>query len=69
MLVEWGCKQADKDGFRACIEGMPDGLQLYKKFGFKEVGKFKMDLNPFGIDHEAVLVELLREPKEGLNGP
>ena len=47
MLVEWGCKQADKDGFRAFIGGMLDGLELYAKFGFKEVGKFKMGLNHF----------------------
>ena len=34
MLVDWGIKRAQKDGFVAFLEAEPDAVRLYAKHGF-----------------------------------
>lgn len=44
MLVKWGTAQADERGLPCYLESSPEGLGLYKKHGFKEVGFFDTDI-------------------------
>jgi len=44
MLVKWGTDQADKRGLPCFLESSPEGLGLYRKHGFKEVGFFDTDI-------------------------
>ncbi|MCJ1359336.1 MAG: hypothetical protein MMC33_009337 [Icmadophila ericetorum] len=48
MLVEWGVKKADECGLMAYTEASPQGLGLYLKYGFEEVDRHTVDLEPWG---------------------
>lgn len=47
-LVEWGVKKADELGLVAYTEASPKGLGLYLKYGFEEVDRVTVDLEPWG---------------------
>ncbi|KAK0334469.1 hypothetical protein LTR91_007241 [Friedmanniomyces endolithicus] len=49
-LLSWGCDQADKHGVAMCLESTPAGMELYKRFGFREVRTLKADMRQFGWD-------------------
>lgn len=42
MLMEWGCKQADKMGLDSYLLASPAATRLYGKFGFKAVGEVEV---------------------------
>ena len=44
MLVKWGTDQADERGLPCFLESSPEGLGLYRKHGFREVGFFDTDI-------------------------
>jgi GNAT superfamily N-acetyltransferase len=48
MLVEWGCREADKRGVEAYLEASVMGAPLYERFGFKKVRTVQVDLKQFG---------------------
>jgi ribosomal protein S18 acetylase RimI-like enzyme len=37
MLMKWGVDRADEDGWECYLDSTPDGIQLYEKYGFREV--------------------------------
>lgn len=37
MLLQWGLQKADEKGVEAYLESSPEGLSLYRRFGFREV--------------------------------
>ena len=43
MMLQWGCDLADLLGLPGWIEASKDGNQLYKTFGFSELGDFAAD--------------------------
>jgi len=47
-LLEWGLRQADEAGIECWIDASPEGLGLYKKNGWREVGKVDIDLAKWG---------------------
>lgn len=47
-LVAWGCRKADESGLLAYCEASPEGLNLYKRHGFREVDRVTVDLEPWG---------------------
>ena len=49
-LLSWGCDQADEHGVAMCLESTPAGMELYKRFGFREVRTLKADMRQFGWD-------------------
>ena len=65
MLMEWGTGLADDNGLECWLEGTPDGLRLYRKFGYREVERFGIDLEKWdegkgkGVFEHIVMV---REP-------
>lgn len=36
MLIEWGCKEADKQGKLAYVDASDAGKPVYMKFGFEQ---------------------------------
>lgn len=47
-LLDWGLKEADKEGLECWIDSSPFGLGLYKKHGWEEVGYLDIDLGRWG---------------------
>jgi GNAT superfamily N-acetyltransferase len=47
-LVEWGIKTADEKGLQVYIEATEAGLNLYLRYGMKEVDRVDVDLEPWG---------------------
>lgn len=67
-LLSWGVDQADRLGVPVCLESSPAGLNLYQRFGFKNVRTLKADMRLFGWDREydeeaAKRVWMVREPQ------
>ncbi|RFU29437.1 hypothetical protein B7463_g6908, partial [Scytalidium lignicola] len=57
-LIRWGLEKADEEDVETYLEGSPDGVPIYRRFGFEEVGR----LNVF--EGKFVEVFMLR-PKQG----
>jgi hypothetical protein len=36
-MLAYGCDKADEQGFEAYLEASPEAVQLYEKFGFRDV--------------------------------
>ncbi|TKA70600.1 hypothetical protein B0A55_06704 [Friedmanniomyces simplex] len=71
-LLGWGCDQADKHGVTMCLESTPAGLELYERFGFREVRTLKADMRQFGwempYDEEAAKrVWMVRDAKDHIH--
>jgi GNAT superfamily N-acetyltransferase len=64
-LLEWGLQKADEEQLNCWIDASPFGLGLYKKVGWKEVGKLNVDLGQFGGEEGKVrtTVHMVRAPK------
>jgi len=63
-LLERGLADVDAAGARAYIEASRGGYPLYKRYGFKDVGKISMDLDTFGLDAGIEdMPFLIREPQ------
>lgn len=68
MLIEWGCEIAQKHGISAFLEATSAGLPLYRKSGFKEVGKFVLDLEKYGGVGSKVNVQMIKSPQVSSGG-
>lgn len=44
-LTRWGIERAAEHGLDTTVFASPMGLELYKKLGFKEVGKFRVQVD------------------------
>jgi hypothetical protein len=42
--MKWALDQADEEGVEAYLEASEEGVGLYRKLGFKEVGSVEVDL-------------------------
>lgn len=62
MLLKPVLEQADKEGKKVYITGSLEGLGLYTKFGWREVGEVVLDFRPYGGD-ERKTVLMMREPR------
>ncbi len=62
MLLEEGLAIADKANARTYIEASPAGLKLYKKYGWKEVDEFTVDLKQHGGTGTHVEICMIRGP-------
>lgn len=67
ILVREGLAAADHDKARTYIEASPAGLELYKRFGWKEVEQIQIDMKPYGGTGLAAEVCLIREPGGGVD--
>ena len=48
MLIAAGLKDADRDNASTYIEASPVGVELYKRFGWKQVHDILIDIGKFG---------------------
>ena len=48
MLVEWGMRKADGEGWRCYLDASPKGLKLYERAGFKVVKEVTFDMGAWG---------------------
>ncbi|KFY06559.1 hypothetical protein V492_07952 [Pseudogymnoascus sp. VKM F-4246] len=55
MLMQWGCEKADSSGWNSFVMASPDGVSLYRKFGFKAVGQVQTQHGSF--------TSMIREPR------
>lgn len=55
MLLQWGCDEADLHRWDSFVMASPDGVPLYRKFDFKEVGQV-------WTEHE-IFTSMLRESR------
>ncbi|TGO85939.1 hypothetical protein BPOR_0350g00070 [Botrytis porri] len=46
LMMQWGCKLADKKGLEAFVESTDDGRELYKAHGFVIVRPFFLEVPP-----------------------
>ena len=61
-LLRQGLKEVDERGLEAWIESTPEGLGLYKRFGWEEVGSVTTDLRPYGGKDTETTYWLVRKP-------
>lgn len=48
MLIRWGLERSDREGTETYLEASPQGVPVYKRFGFEEVERFVVDLTGKG---------------------
>lgn len=44
-LTKWGIDQAARHGLDTTVFASPMGLELYKKLGFREIGRFRVQVD------------------------
>jgi GNAT superfamily N-acetyltransferase len=65
-LVQWGVSIADESRLPVYIEGTEKGLNLYLKYGVKEVDRVEVDLEKWGGNRgEWSRFTLLYRPAKG----
>jgi len=52
-LTKWGIDQAARHGLDTTVFASPMGLALYKKLGFREIGRFRVQ-----VDEEVEFLEI-----------
>jgi hypothetical protein len=60
-MLKWGLEKADAEKKRVYLESTPDGMTLYKKYGFELVEEVLFDYGEFGIEGEETVSLMLRE--------
>ena len=48
MLLDWGVDEADRLGLPCWLQSTPQGVGLYRKVGFVDVGNMDIDMSKFG---------------------
>lgn len=64
LLIEWGCKLADKMELEGFVESTEDGRPLYEAFGFVVVDHFYLDPDVSGpsVEWKTLKKEIFPEP-------
>jgi len=63
MLLQWGIDLARRHGVPIYLESTPNGLWLYKRAGFQEIGEASEDLKKFGGSTDYSHVFMVLQPK------
>lgn len=64
LSMEWGCKKADELGLPAYLEGSPQGVGLYKKWGFEVVDELPWDATKYGYPDPLKHLCMMRHPQQ-----
>ncbi|KAJ5701869.1 hypothetical protein N7488_009417, partial [Penicillium malachiteum] len=62
-LLEWGIEKADALQARIYLEATPEGVALYKRYGWKPIEDFKLEMKLYGVAGEEVFTVMVREPQ------
>lgn len=70
MLIRWGVERSDDDGTETYLEASPEGLPIYKRFGFEEVERFAVDVEGkgegvLGVDEKEFVEVFMVRPVGG----
>lgn len=63
MMLEWGLKEADRQGRRVVLVSSPFGRALYERHGFVPVLDINMDMRKYGEDREYREFAMVRDAK------
>jgi len=64
-LTSWGIEEGRRLGLNTTVFASPMGLRLYKKLGFREIGRFRVQLD--GDDAFLEIPALVLPPDEGFS--
>ena len=69
-LLEWGLEIADREGWECWVDASREGVGLYRKVGWREVGEVRVDLGEWGGEEGVVerAVLMVRKPGGGGGG-
>lgn len=62
MALQWGIEKADELGLPIWLEGSPQGVGLYKKFGFEALDTIPWDARDYGYHEPLTHVCMMRQP-------
>ncbi|KAI1334746.1 putative GNAT family acetyltransferase [Xylariaceae sp. FL0016] len=62
MLVEWGIEEAKKLGLVAYLESSPEGHEMYKKCGFRDLELTELDMSKWGATSKHQNWSMICEP-------
>jgi len=64
MLLQYGCDQADEQGYEAFLEAAPEALRLYLKFGFETAAEMNTSIKSERFPQGEVYTEtfMVRQP-------
>jgi len=65
-LTEWGINEAARRGLCTTVFASPMGLKLYQKLGFREIGRFRVQLD--GDEEYLDIPALVLKPKGAEQG-
>lgn len=49
LCLTWGTQYADHEGLASYVEGTPIATELYRKYGFELVDRFRLELRPWKL--------------------
>ncbi|KAJ5200903.1 hypothetical protein N7449_005706 [Penicillium cf. viridicatum] len=61
-ILKWGTDKADASQSRIFLEGTPEGVPVYLKYGWKIVEEVVMDYTPFGSVGQESFFLMMRDP-------
>jgi hypothetical protein len=60
--LKWGIEKADASKARIFLEATPEGVPLYRKYGWKQLEEVTMDFEHFGCDGSESFYLMMRDP-------
>ncbi|RAL09784.1 GNAT family N-acetyltransferase [Aspergillus homomorphus CBS 101889] len=66
-LLRWGLERADAVNARVYLEATEEGYPIYRKYGWRDLGEFRMDFEEFGGWGVQRWVFMMRDPGYGLD--
>lgn len=61
-ILKWGIEKADASQLRIFLEGTPEGVPIYLKYGWKILEEVVMDYTPFGSVGQETFFLMMRDP-------
>lgn len=61
-ILKWGTNKADASQSRIYLEGTPEGVPVYLKYGWKILEEVVMDYTPFGSVGQESFFLMMRDP-------
>ncbi|CZT23338.1 uncharacterized protein RCC_09051 [Ramularia collo-cygni] len=62
MSLQWGIEKSDELGLPIWLEGSPQGVGLYKKFGFEVLDTLPWDARDYGYHEPLTHLCMMRQP-------
>lgn len=63
VSLKWGAETADELGLPIYLESSPQGVELYRRWGFEPVERVPIDVRDYGAKYELWHTVMIRRPK------